>query len=41
MDRSGVILLLNCKLESAFIDLNREIVEVKINGMRYTTQSSW
>ncbi|HEX2579633.1 MAG TPA: FAD/NAD(P)-binding protein, partial [Rhabdochlamydiaceae bacterium] len=33
----GVVFLLNSKLETAFVDLNREIVEVKINGMRYTT----
>lgn len=37
MDHYGVILLLNTKLESAFVDPNREIVEVKINSMRYTT----
>jgi hypothetical protein len=37
MEHHGVVFLLSSKLESAFVDLNREIVEVKINGMRYTT----
>ncbi|HEX4839000.1 MAG TPA: FAD/NAD(P)-binding protein [Rhabdochlamydiaceae bacterium] len=37
MEHYGVVLLLSSKLETAFVDLNREIVEVKINGMRFTT----
>ncbi len=37
MDHFGVVLLLNSKLETVFIDTTREIAEVKINGMRYTT----
>lgn len=37
MDHCGVVLLLNSKLESVFIDTTREIAEVKINEMRFTT----
>ncbi len=37
MDRIGVILLLNSKVESVFIDTTRDIAEVKIGDMRYTT----
>ncbi len=37
MDHFGVALLLNTKLESVFIDTSREIAEVRINGIRYTT----
>jgi len=37
MDHFGVVLLLNSKLESVFIDTTREIAEVKINDMRFTT----
>lgn|GEM_PF-1053999 len=37
MEHYGVVLLLSSKLETVFVDLNREIVEVKINGMRFTT----
>lgn len=37
MNHLGVVLLLNSKLESVFVDTTREIAEVKINGMRFTT----
>lgn len=37
MEHYGVVLLLSSKLETAFVDLDREIIEVKINGMRFTT----
>lgn len=38
MHAVGVVLLLNSKLESVFVDTSRSIAEVRINGMRYTTQ---
>jgi len=38
MHSLGVVLLLNSKVESVFVDTSRSIAEVKINGMRYTTQ---
>jgi len=37
MDHYGVILLLNSKVESVFVDTTRAIAEVKINDNRYTT----
>jgi hypothetical protein len=37
MDHFGVILLLNSKVESVFIDTTREIAEVKVGDIRYTT----
>jgi hypothetical protein len=37
MNHVGVNLLLNSKLETVFIDTSREIAEVKINGLRFTT----
>jgi hypothetical protein len=37
MDHFGVILLLNSKVESVFIDTHREIAEVRIGDMRYTS----
>ena len=36
MSRLGIVLLLNSKLESVFVDSTRAVAEVKINGMRYT-----
>jgi hypothetical protein len=38
MKKVGVILALNSKLESVFIDTEREIAEVKVNGIRFTTR---
>ncbi|HUD01594.1 MAG TPA: FAD/NAD(P)-binding protein [Rhabdochlamydiaceae bacterium] len=38
MQSLGVILLLNSKMESVFVDTTQNIAEVKINGMRYTTR---
>ncbi len=38
LQTSGVILWMNCKLESLFLDTDREIAEVRINGARYTTR---
>ena len=37
MQVEGVIVWLNQKLESLYLDTDREIAEVFINGMRYTT----
>jgi hypothetical protein len=38
MHSLGVVLTLNSKLESVFIDTSRSIAEVRINGIGYTTQ---
>ena len=38
MERSGVVLMLNSKLESVYIDKARKIAELKINGSRYSTR---
>lgn len=38
LQREGVIVWLNHKLESVYLDSDREIAEVRINGMRYTTK---
>lgn len=37
MERFGAVLALNTCLESVFIDTNRVIAEVTLNGQRYTT----
>ncbi len=38
MQSLGVTILLNSKVESVFIDTTRELAEVKINDVRYTTR---
>jgi hypothetical protein len=38
MQTVGVVLFLNSKLESVFVDTSRGIAEAKINDRRYTTQ---
>ena len=37
MDKLGTKLMLNSPLESVYLDTNRKIAELKINGMRYRT----
>jgi hypothetical protein len=38
MQKLGVVLMLNTKLESVFVDADRNLAEVAFNGMRYTTK---